>query len=342
MKRVLYVLLVVIVLAGIKAYSLYSRAFSANIILKDKHDPYLYIPTGTSYEEVLEILSKSGKIRNIDALKWVAQKKNYPNHVKPGRYKLKNRMSNNELINMLRSGSQEPVMLTFNNIRTPDQLSERIAEQLEFSSDSLLKVLISEAVHKKYNFSQHTFRCMFIPNTYEFYWNTSPENFVERMYNEYNEFWTKKRVRKSEQIGLSKEEVIILASIVDQETIKDDEKEIIAGVYMNRLQKNIRLHADPTVIYAVGDFSIKRVLRKHYNIDSPYNTYKHGGLPPGPICLPEISSIDAVLNYREHSYLYFCAKPDFSGYHNFAKTLEEHNRNAKLYRRELNRRRIYN
>jgi UPF0755 protein len=182
---------------------------------------------------------------------------------------------------------------------------------------------------------------LFIPNTYEFYWNTSADKFIERMYVEYKHFWSKSRLNKAQKIKLTPEQVIILASIVEEETIKDDEKPTVAGVYLNRLHKNIRLQADPTVRFAVGDFEIKRILNKHLKIDSPYNTYKYAGLPPGPICIPTISSIDAVLNYKKHDYLYFCAKDDFSGYHAFAKTLKQHNINATKYRKALNKNRIY-
>ena len=182
---------------------------------------------------------------------------------------------------------------------------------------------------------------MFIPNTYEIWWNISPKAFIERMYKEYNDFWNPRRQRKADGMKMTREEVITLASIVNEETRKDDEKPRIAGVYMNRLENRIRLHADPTVIYGLGNFSIKRVLRKHYMIDTPFNTYKIDGLPPGPICFPDISSIDAVLNYEKHNYFYFCARSDFSGYHAFARTLAEHNRNAALYQHELNKRRIY-
>ena len=172
----------------------------------------------------------------------------------------------------------------------------------------------------------------FIPNTYEVYWNMSVEGLLDRMHREYQSFWNKRRMHKADKLDMTPEEVITLASIVNEETKKNDEKARVAGVYINRLREPMRLQADPTVIYALGDFSIKRVLRKHYQISSPFNTYRVDGLPPGPICFPDIASIDAVLNYEKHSYLYFCASPDFSGYHVFARNLSEHNRNAAAYR----------
>jgi UPF0755 protein len=272
---------------------------------------------------------------------WTAKKKNYPNHINPGRYILKKRMSSNELINKLRSGEQEPVLVTFNNIRTLKELSQRLAEQIEPTADELYAGFADTGIQKKYGFTTETMPAMFIPNTYEFYWNTSVNSFIKRMHNEYERFWTRSRLSKAEKTGLTPVEVITLASIVDEETLKDDEKDKIAGVYINRMKIGMRLQADPTVIFALGDFSIRRVLNKHKSLNSPYNTYKNAGLPPGPICLPEISSIDAVLDYKKHKYLYFCAKSDFSGYHTFARTLNEHNKNARAYQRELNKRRIY-
>jgi UPF0755 protein len=341
LKRALYIILILIVLASVKGYSLYREAYAPNIFTPEKEKIRLYIKTGSTFDEVIDQIKTMKVVRNIKSFEWVAAKKNYRNHVHPGCYPIKNRMNNNALINMLRSGRQEPINVTFNNIRTLEEFSDRIAGQLEFDAATLLALLKSDSIRKKYGFNQYTINCMFIPNTYEVWWNISPKAFIDRMYREYNAFWNSRRQRKAESIGLTREKVITLASIVNEETHKDDEKPRIAGVYMNRLEKGIRLHADPTVIYGLGNFDIKRVLRKHYQIDTPFNTYKIDGLPPGPICFPDISSIDAVLNYEKHNYFYFCARSDFSGYHIFAKTLEEHNRNAALYQRELNKRRIY-
>lgn len=341
LKRVIYIFLLILVIAAVKGYGLFRKAYAANIFTSDREELILYIPSGSDYNDVLAIIDKEGIVKNMASFSWAVEKKNYPNLVKPGRYKVKNRMSNNDFIDMLRAGKQEPVQLTFNNVRTLDQFSVRIAEQLEMNAIDLLNLLESDTIQSKYGFSPYTIKCMFLPDTYEIYWNISPVRFLERMYTEYGKFWKGRQDRQAEGIGLTREEVITLASIVDEETNMDNEKPRIAGVYMNRLEKGMRLQADPTVIYAVGDFTINRVLRKHYRIDSPYNTYKIYGLPPGPINIPEKSSINAVLNYEKHRYLYFCAKPDFSGYHNFARTLSEHNKNAALYRNELNKRRIY-
>lgn len=340
-KRVLYVTLAVIAIATVLSLNFYKRVYAPNFFTPDREDYLLFLHRGATYDEVVNRLDSLGLLKNTESFKWVAEKKNYPNHVYSGRYRIRHRSSNNELINMLRSGAQEPVQITFNNIRTLEQFSVRIAGQLEMSAKELMVLLKDGDVQKKYGFDEHTIKCMFIPNTYELYWNISAANFLDRMFAEYENFWKGRRDRKAEQINMSRTEVITLASIVDEETSKDKEKARIAGLYMNRLNKPMRLQADPTVIYAVGDFSIKRVLRKHYQLDSPYNTYRIDGLPPGPICIPAISSIDAVLNFEEHNYLYMCAKADFSGYHEFATTLSEHNRNAAKYRRELNKRKIY-
>ncbi len=340
-KRALYVTLAILLTGGIFSYKLYKRVYRSNIFTPDRKDYLLYIPTGSEYADVIRLLDSLHLVKDKKSFSWVAEKKNYPNHVYPGRYRIKNRSSNNDLINKLRAGSQEPVRIRFNNIRTLDQFAIRISEQLEMQPAELLNLLNSKEVQDQYGFSKETIKCMFIPNTYEFYWNVSAERFVERMHEEYEAFWKGKRDRKAEQLGMTRTEVITLASIVNEETSKDKEKARIAGLYINRLNKPMRLQADPTVIYAVGDFSIQRVLRKHYQINSPYNTYRNDGLPPGPICIPEISSIDAVLNYEKHNYLYMCARADFSGYHEFATTLSQHNRNAAKYRRELNKRKIY-
>ncbi|MBE9468949.1 MAG: endolytic transglycosylase MltG [Bacteroidetes bacterium] len=321
-------------------YRMYKRVLQPNVVLTTKHSNYLYIPTGSNFIDLKKILFKNNIIVNVNTFEWLAEEKNYVAHVKPGRYFIKNKMSNNELINLLRSGEQTPLNLIFNNIRTKQELAQKISLQIEADSTKILKLLNNKKFLSKYNFSQHTVMSMFVPNTYQFYWNTSAEKFFDRMYNEYLKFWSDKRIKKAEKIGLSKVDVSILASIVEEETNKNSEKRRLAGVYINRLRKRMRLQADPTVIFAIGDFSIKRVLKKQLSFDSPYNTYKYRGLPPGVICIPSISSLDAVLNYETHSYLYFCAKSDFSGYHAFAKSLRQHNNNARRYQRALNKSRI--
>lgn len=343
LKRILLAFLILFIIAGVKSYDIYKKAFAPNIFLSENADElFFYVPTGSDYNSVLSELIKLNLLKNVKSFEWTAKRKNFENNIHPGKYLVKNRMSNNDLINRLRSGKQVPVKLTFNNIRTLEQFAGKISQQLEVDSVSLLKYMYDSAVQQKYGLNKYTMACMFIPNTYEFYWNTNAEKFLERMNKEYKKFWNRVRTAQAEKIGKTREEVITLASIVNEETRMKNEKKRVAGVYMNRLRIGMRLQADPTVIFGLGDLSIRRVLRKHYSIDTPYNTYMHGGLPPGPICFPDISTIDAVLNYEQHDYIYFCAKPDFSGYHNFAKTLSEHTKNAKAYQYQLNKKRIYN
>jgi UPF0755 protein len=242
---------------------------------------------------------------------------------------------------MLRAGLQEPVKVTFNNIRYLDQLAKKVSSQIEAEPDSIMKLLENKSFIEKYGFNENTIKCMFLPNTYEFWWNTDAHGFFSKMNQEYETFWNDDREKKAKNLGFTRHEVSTLASIIEEETRKESEKSRIAGVYINRLNKGIRLQADPTVKYAMGNFNIKRVVKNHLTIDSPWNTYKYAGLPPGPIRIPSIKSIDAVLNHEKHDYLYFCAKDDFSGYHVFAKTLSQHNKNARLYQRALNRRKIF-
>ncbi len=340
-KLIIIVVVGSTVFIGLKVYNLYKGIKQPNVNLNTDKPAYIYIPTGAGYKDVINILYTNNLIVNRSSFEWVAEKKNYANNVKPGKYKISPNLSNNALINLLRSGRQESVKLVFNKIRTKERFAGIIAKQIEVDSASLIKKLYDKKYLKKYNKSVETAMALFIPNTYEFYWNTGIEGFMERMFVEYERFWTNKRLKKAKNLNMLPDEVITLASIVEEETIKNDEKPLVAGVYINRIKKRMRLQADPTVRFAVGDFEIKRILNKHLGVDSPYNTYKYAGLPPGPICIPSISSIDAVLNYKKHSYLYFCAKDDFSGYHAFAKTLRQHNQNAEKYRKALNRNRIY-
>lgn len=301
----------------------------------------IYIPTGSNYNDVLNILVSNEVLNSIDRFKRVAQYYDYDKSVKPGCYAFKPSMSNSSMVKMLKYGHQKPVKVTFTGMRTWQQLAQRISSQIEADSVSLINLFTSDSVAFNRGFTPSTFMAMFIPNTYEFYWNTHALGFINRMYKEYNRFWNESRIHKADGIGLSLVEVAILASIVEEETNVKSEMPIIAGVYLNRLRKGIPLQADPTVKFAIGDFTIRRVLTRHLAVDSPFNTYKHRGLPPGPIRIPSVIAIDAVLNAQKHSYLYFCASPDFSGRHIFAQTLAEHNRNAAEYRKALNMERIY-
>jgi len=317
----------------------YNRIFQPNVIVGN--NVIFYIPTGADFEDVMIGLEDGGYLKDAEAFKWVAEKKNYPNNVKSGRYRLANGWNNNKLVNTLRSGNQSPVKVTFNNVRTMAELAGAISQYLECDSDQLLVQLNDSKLLDSIGFTKETIPALFIPNTYELWWDTSPKGFILRMHKEYKRFWTDERLKKAEAAGLTPVEVSTLAAIVDEETIKADEKPKVAGLYINRLNKNIRLQADPTVKFAIGDFSIQRVLKKDLQINSPYNTYRNDGLPPGPIRIPSISGINAVLNHSQHNYLYMCAKEDFSGYHNFAKTLKQHNINARKFQRALNTNRIY-
>ncbi len=345
-RKKIILLFVIIAIIGIVTGSIlfaifYQKIYSPNINLHGKNEVFLYIPTGANADTVYNILFRNNYIKNQASFIWVADKKNYRNHIHPGCYRLHNDMSNNQLINILRSGKQTPVKITFNNIRTKQQLAARIAEQLEPDSAAFMQSWRNKKLLNKYNTDSVKVVGFFIPNTYEFYWNTSPGLFLQRMHNEYKKFWNKTRLKKAKEIGLTPFQVITLASIVQAEqSVHNDEKARVAGLYINRLNKGMLLQADPTVVFAIGNFSIKRVLNSDKEIDSPYNTYKYAGLPPGPVNLPEISSIKAVLNFEKHSYLYMCAKDDFSGYHYFAKTLAQHNVYARKYRRALDRKNI--
>ena len=341
-RTVILSLIVLLGMAGLSvAILLYVHIFAPNVDLGDKKNVLLHIPTGSSYDDVILILEQEGFVSNINSFERLAQRKNYPNRVMPGRYRIQNKMSNNSLINLLRSGEQEPVRLTFTNIRTEEDLAGSIAAQLELDSLTMLKFLNDESLMEDFGLGTPSLKPLFLPNTYEVYWTTTAPQLINRMQREYNAFWNESRRELALQIGRSPEEVIILASIVQSETNRIDEMPRIAGVYINRLKVNMPLQADPTVVYALGDFSINRVLNQHLTFDSPYNTYIYAGLPPGPINLPEPRTIDAVLNYEKHNYYYFSAKPDFSGYHVFARNYNEHLRNARRYQQALNERRIF-
>ncbi len=332
----------VLIISGIIFLIAYDRILKPNTDIGNEELLYFQIPTGSDYSDVMRILATEGILKDTTTFNWVALKKNYPSHVKPGRYSISRSMNNNEIVNMLRSGRQVPVRLIINSTRTLEKLASVVSTQLEADSAEIIKLLRDREFLAGMELTPETASGIFIPNTYEFYWNTDADKFIRRMKKEYENFWNQSRLKKAEQIGLSPMEVITLASIVDEETLMKDEERKIAGVYMNRLKKPMRLQACPTIKFVTGDWTMTRVLDKYLFIDSPYNTYRHDGLPPGPITIPSVSSIDAVLDYEHHDYLFFAAKEDFSGYHNFAKTLAQHNKNADLYQKALDQRKIMN
>ncbi len=333
---IVLLLLIIVVCFG-WAVHYYKTFFQPNVTTGNQSSAYLYIHTGTDFDALKKILSDQHYILNLHSFELVAQKKKYDVKIRPGRYKILDGMNNNELVNLLRSGKQDPVRVIIQNVRTPEELAGKVAAQIEGDSVSILNLMHDPGYLSEFGTVPAAVFSLLIPNTYEFLWNTSADQFIRRMYRERQKFWNNDRFTKMHSEGLDINGVIILASIIEKETVKNSEKPVIAGVYINRLQKGWPLQADPTLIFAWNDYSIKRVLNKHKEIDSPYNTYNHLGLPPGPICLPSVSSIDAVLNYDHHAYMYFCAKDDLSGYHNFAVTLAEHNKNAARYQAALKR-----
>ena len=338
-KKFIYaVIATVIFISGIIGYQYYQKIFGKSIT----KDTELFIYSSDSLSDVKEKISDFSKNTNTFLL--VAAKKNL-SKPKPGRYILKEGMSNNELVNLLRSGNQTPIKLSFNNQDTLEKLAGRIAEQLEADSISLLNSFKDKDFLSKNNLTEKSVLQIFVPNSYQFYWTTSAENFRDKIFVEYNRFWNKSRLQKAKALELSKEEVITLASIVQKETAKNIERPIVAGLYLNRLKKGWPLQADPTIIYSVKelkgqDYVVKRVLTSDLEINSPYNTYKNKGLPPTLISMPDISSIDGVLNAEKHDYFYMCANVDKLGYHAFAKTLSQHNRNAAKYHQWMNKQSI--
>jgi UPF0755 protein len=337
-KRIYIILIVCLVLMLGTATNFSLKLFRSNTN-KQFDQGYLYIPTGSNLDDVVAIIKAQHILNNTESFKWVASKMNFKN-IKPGKYKITKGLSNIELVRLLRSGKQEPIKLTFQNIRLKTDFAGYIGKNFEIDSLAFLNMLDSIDLVRQYGFDEETIFCMFIPNTYEMYWNTSKEKFFERMQKEYVKFWHTERIAQAKTIGLSPVQVSILASIVDQEALLNREMVRIAGVYMNRLNRGIKLEADPTVIFANGDFTVKRVLYKLLQKDSPYNTYKYSGLPPGPICMPSVAAIDAVLHFEKHNYIYFCAKEDFSGLHNFASNVTEHQMNARKFQQALNNRGI--
>ena len=314
--------------------------YTPNILI-DKEDLVFNIPTGANFKYVQNSLYDLGIVNDLVSFSFLSKLKRYDQSIKPGSYLLQADMSNRDAINMLRSGDQVPIKLTYSNVRSLEVLAAKIASYLEFDSATMISNLSNSDVASSYGFTKETFMCMFLPNTYEVYITDQPIVVLDRIYSAYKIFWNPERMAKAEALNLTPEEVIVLASIVDAETNQMDEAPTVAGVYINRLNKNIKLQADPTLIFAMGDYTIKRVLYEHMQVDSPYNTYKYAGLPPGPINLPSIAAIEAVLNYAKSDYLYFCANPDFTGNHIFARTLSQHNKNARLLHLALNKKKIY-
>lgn len=340
-RKALLFLLVSFLITALVGTGLGAIIFGDNI-QNDKRIYELYIPRDATYADVKQILIDQEIIKNERSFDWVATRMNYPNTVKGGKYFIPNTYSNRHLLKDLRNGyASVPVKMPINSIDTKTELYEKVSEFIEADAASLDSIYNNADFLKKHDLTVDNAWATVMADTYEFNWNTDSKAFFKRMQSEFKKFWNADRVAKAKAKGMSPMDCIILGSIIEKESTKRDEYRTIAGVYINRLQKGWPLQADPTVKFALQDPSIKRILNKHLEIDSPYNTYKNQGLPPGPIGLPEKTTIDAVLNAQDHSYMYFCANSDFSGYHIFAKTLREHNKNAKKYQKALNQSNIF-
>ncbi len=335
---VIFFLFIIISVAGI---CLYFRNIT-NTGFDIRETVYIEINNKKDYADIIQQIQDKAKVEDLTNFERISSLLKYPSNIKSGRYAIDPDMNVLEAIRLLKSGRQIPVKFTFNNIRTKEDLADRIAAQLMLERNEIMTALSDPDICSNYGFTPETIVCMFIPNTYEVYWNIPVDNFLDRMSREYHIFWNTTRLKKAESTGLSPIEISILASIVEEECYYTDEYPIVAGLYLNRIRKNMLLQADPTVKYAVGDFGIQRVLNKHLAVDSPYNTYIYNGLTPGPIRIPSIKAIDGVLNFSLHNYIYMCAKEDFSQRHNFAVTHAEHARNSRKYQAALNKLRIYN
>lgn len=334
LKKVIWATLVMgLLIMAIFSYYVYKSIFVDNTAFNNL-EAHVFISSNASFSDVLNELDPL--LLDKKSFVEVAKRKGYTTNIKPGHYLLKKGMNNNEIINTIRS-KNIPILIKFNNQERLENLAGQISKQIESDSISLLNAFKDSIFLKQANFNINTALGMYIPNTYEVYWNTSAENFRDKMRREYERFWNESRTNKAKKLGLTKDQVMALAAIVQKETAKVEERPVVAGVYLNRIKVGMLLQADPTVIYAKkhleNDFDqvIKRVLYKDLEIDSPFNTYKYSGIPPGPIAMPDISSIDAVLNPEKHDYYYFVADVTNFGYHKFAKSLAQHNLNKAEY-----------
>ena len=327
-----------VVLSGLFSsfgYYFYQVLFSPNLLV-DQSSRSIKIDSEATFQEVLHLMTRERIVSDLVSFAFLARLWNYDDKVQAGYYKIESNMSNLQALHLLRNGRETGLKVSFHSLRLLEDLPSRIGDQLQLSADdTLLGYLCSDSVSRSYGFTAQSFALMFIPNTYELYWTTPVHDFLRRMHREHDRFWNEKRCKQANDLGLSPIEVGILASIVQAETSKEKEMPTIAGVYINRLRAGMPLGADPTLIFAWQDFSIKRVRHKHKKIASSYNTYRYKGLPPGPINLPEISSIDAVLAAEKHQYFYFCAKDDFGGYHLFSEDFETHQLYARRYQQAL-------
>lgn len=333
MKRLAFFLIASVLFIVFIFYG-YQICYSPNILV-DQNGRVLIVKNGTTFAQLQKQLYNGRYVNDMVSFSFLARLKGMDEKIHPGRYFFKRNMSNLEAINAIRTGKQEPVDITFSHVRLRNELSRQITKNLGMTPGEFDSALSRFVDTNTEGFTDENVLCMFLPNTYEVYYNVLPQSLMARMQREYHNFWTEEHRAKAKDLGLTPIEVSILASIVQAETVKEDEAPRIAGLYVNRLRKRMLLQADPTVVFAVGDFSLKRIINSHKEVNSPYNTYKHTGLPPGPINLPRLATLNAVLNYEKHPYLYMCASEDFSGYHKFAKTYQAHLTNARNYQKAL-------
>lgn len=337
MKKLIRYGSVVLIAAIILAVYFYNQFIGGPVVPKGMDSYIIQIPSNSEYDEVLAILKEKGLVQKEEIFTRLAERMNYKKSpMRSGRYEISEGWNTIDLIRHLRNGKQTPVNVVLNNARLPEEVAGKAARFIEADSIEINALFSDKNFLEKINYTPETLMSLFIPNTYEFYWDTSPEEFLERMVKEHDRFWdTEGRLKKAKNLDMTPEEVYTLASILERETQKGSEKKRMAGVYLNRLEKGIRLQADPTAVFATRDFDANRVLNSHINFDSPYNTYLYAGLPPGPISMASIESIDAVLNAENHEYLFFCSRGDGSGFHNFAKTLAGHNRNVRIFKKNM-------
>lgn len=332
-KVILIIVLLIVCVGGYFGWGYYQKLYANNIAKTGK----LYIPTGASYNQVVDSIKKF--VKDVPAFEWVAQQKKYPNSIKPGRYTITAGESNNALLNRLRIGQQDEIAVRIGNYSSIFELAGKMAPFLETDSAAIIAAIAQDDLSAGLDTARMLYFIM--PETYNFHWNTSATQFVNRMKKQYEKFWTEERKQKAAQMNMTPVQVVTLASIVQLESAQPDEQPRVAGLYLNRLKIGMKLDADPTVIFAMKKASgfsqkIQRVYNKNLLIESPYNTYRYKGLPPGPICMPNPSAIDAVLTPAQHDYLYFVANPGKPGYHLYAKTLAEQEKNAAIYRQWLN------
>lgn len=332
------IILVLLFLGALAAASAWFIIFRENTRYPEKRG--VKIPQGSKWEDVLSVLEHDSLLKNRESFRLLAEWSGYNERIKAGYYGIFPGMSNLDILRLLASGRQQEVRLVLRSSWEKSDLIAYVSQEISADSMYLVNLLGDSMKLREYGFDPQNILTAMVPNTYNFYWTTGPEKFLERMVTEHKKFWNETRRGKAEKLGLTPIEISILASIVEKETNKVDEMPTIAGVYLNRLKIGKELEADPTVKFAIGNPDIKRVTYIMTEYPSPYNTYYVAGLPPGPICMPSIQAIDAVLNREEHKYLYFCAREDFSGYHNFTHDYEVHKLNSRKYRLELNKRGI--